>query len=211
MDYKIKFSDCIINLNFHNIYILAKIKTIKKIISLLLLSIVAFVTAQETPPNFKNSSITSSGLKINSKKDILTEKQIVNLSKFKNLNIQKITLKDLSDNSLETSLGLMMEYETFDRISKKTLTVEKKELSKLIQSLQTLEQKENENIGNSEKKYKFVLLNNIEFGAVYKENLKNWVNYIKFPTEYYSQSIYEFSKDELKELIKLLKTADKEL
>ncbi|RRQ45553.1 hypothetical protein [Chryseobacterium sp. SC28] len=141
----------------------------------------------------------------------LKKKEIIDLAKFKNLNIQKITLKDLSDNSAETSLGLMMEYETFDRISKKTLTVEKSELSKLIQSLQTLEQKENERIGNSEKKYKFTLMNNIEIGAVYKESSKSWINYFTFPTDYYTQSIYEFGKDELREFVKILQKAEKEL
>ena len=183
----------------------------KKLITLLSVTVAIHSIAQETLPTFKNPPLTSSGLKINSKRSVLTEKEIVNLSKFKNLNIQKIVVKDLSDNSTESYLGMMMEYETFDRISKKTLTVEKSELSKLAQSLQTMEQKENEKIGNSEKKYKFALNNNIEFGAVYKENLKTWVNYYIFPTEYYSHSINEFSKDELKELIKLLINAEKEL
>ena len=83
------------------------------------------------------------------------EKEIIDLAKFKNINIQKIVLKDLADNSTETVLGLMTEYETFDNISKRTLTVEKPELSKWIESLAILEQKENEKIGNSNKKYKF--------------------------------------------------------
>ena len=138
----------------------------KKLITLLSVTVAIHSIAQETLPTFKNPPLTSSGLKINSKRSVLTEKEIVNLSKFKNLNIQKIVVKDLSDNSTESYLGMMMEYETFDRISKKTLTVEKSELSKLAQSLQTMEQKENEKIGNSEKKYKFALNNNIEFGAV---------------------------------------------
>lgn len=170
-----------------------------------------FTNAQITPPTFKTSSITTSGLKLNSKKSILLEKEIVNLSKFKDLNIQKIIMKDVADSTTETSIGIMMEYETFDRISKKTLTVEKNELSTLIQSLETLEQKENEKIGESSKKYKFTLTNNIEIGAVYKENQKNWVNYFIFPTEYYSHRVSEFSKDELKDFIKILKKAEKEL
>lgn len=183
----------------------------KKLITLLSVTVAIHTIAQETPPTFKNPPLTSSGLKINARKSVLTEKQIVNLSKFKNLNIQKIVVKDLSDNTTETSLGMMMEYETFDRISKKTLTVEKTELSKLIQSLQTLEQKENEKIGDSQKKYKLTLMNNIEIGAVYRESLKAWINYYIFPTEYYSHSMNEFSRDELRDLIKLLRNAEKEL
>lgn len=184
----------------------------KKLISLLLISFGLHSIAQVTsPPIIKNPLRTSGGLTVSSKKDILLEKEIVNLSKFKNLNLQKITLKDLSDNTTETSLGMMMEYETFDRISKKTLTVEKRELPKIIQSLENLAQKENEKTVDSEKKYKITLMNNIEIGAVYKESLKTWVNYYIFPTEYYSHSVNEFSKDELKDLIKLLRNAEKEL
>ena len=184
----------------------------KKLIILLLISSGLRSIAQVTsPPIIKNPLQTSVGSTISSKKDILVEKETVNLSKFKTLNLQKITLKNLSDNTSETSLGMMVQYETFDCISKKSLTVEKSELSKLVHSLQTMEQKENEKIGNSEKKYKFALNNNIEFGAVYKESLKTWVNYYIFPTEHYSHSINEFSKDELKELIKLLINAEKEL
>lgn len=170
-----------------------------------------FANAQTTPPVFKNSSITTSGLKINSRKSTLSEKEITPLSNFKNLNFQKIVLKDLSDGTTETVLGIMTEYETFDNISKKTLTVEKRELSKWIEALQTLEKKENETIGKSEKKYKFTLMNNLEMGAVYKEKSKNWVNYYIFPADFYSKSIYEFSKEELKDLIKLLKNAENEL
>ena len=103
-----------------------------------------FANAQTTPPVFKNNSITTSGLKINSRKSTLSEKEITPLSNFKNLNFQKIVLKDLSDGTTETVLGIMTEYETFDNISKKTLTVEKRELSKWIEALQTLEKKENE-------------------------------------------------------------------
>lgn len=183
----------------------------KKIISLLILSFGIAATAQNSPPVIKNPLITSSGLKIKSREGSLTEKEIINLSKFKNLNIQKIILKDLSNDSEENSLGLMMEYETFDRVSKKTLTVEKNELRKLIEALETIEKKENSNGGSSNKKYKFVLANSIEVGAVYKEYSKIWVNYFIFPTEFYSHSVNEFSRDELKELVRILKNAEKEL
>lgn len=184
----------------------------KKLISLVLISFGLHSAAQVTsPPIIKNPFQTSGGLTISSRKDVLVEKEIVNLSKFHNLNFQKITLKDLSDDKVETSLGIMMEYETFDRISKKTLTIEKSELPKIIQSLETLTQQENNKIGDSQKKYKITLINNIEIGAVYKENMKTWVNYYIFPTEYYSHTVQEFSTNELKDLIKLLRSADKEL
>lgn len=183
----------------------------KKILFAILTSICVFSNAQITPPIVKSSLTTSNGLKINSRKSTLTEKEIIQLSKFKNLNFQKIVLKDLSDNTTETVMGIMTEYETFDNISRKTLTVEKNELSKLIESFQTLEKKQKETIGESVKKYKFTLMNNLEFGAIYKESSKSWVNYYIFPAEFYSKSIYEFSTDELRELIKLLKKVEKDL
>ena len=175
----------------------------KKLFALILVAINSFLIAQNSPPVFKSSTSTSSnGLKINSRKSVLIEKQIFNYVKFKDLNIQKIVSKDMSDNSTEKVLGIMIEYETYDNISKRTLIIEKTELSKLIQSLQTLEQKENEKI-SIETKYKFQTLSNIEFGAVYNEENKKWTNYIKFPYTINSQNLNEFSKAELKDLINL--------
>lgn len=183
----------------------------KKIISLLILYFGIYTTAQNSPPVVKNPLVKSSGLKIKSREGALLEKETLNISKFKNLNIQKIISKDLSNDSEENSLGFMMEYETYDRISKKTLTVQKTELQQLIEALEIIEKKQNSKVGNSKKKYKFVLANNIEIGAIYKESLKMWINYFIFPTEFYSHSVNEFSKDELKELIRILKSAEKEL
>jgi hypothetical protein len=171
------------------------------------------IAQSSPPPAFQKSSTvstTSRGLTINSRRGTLVEKQIHNLSKFKNLNIQKIVTKDLSDLSSESLLGIMYEYETYDEISKRTLTIDKKELTKLIQSLQTLYQKENEKIAQ-ETKYKFVTMSNIEFGGIYSENQKGWNNYIRFPSAIYQQSLNQFSKDELKELIKILNNAEQEL
>lgn len=183
----------------------------KKIFVLILVAVNSFLIAQNSPPIPRSSSSTiSNGLKINSRKGTLIEKQIFNYGKFKNLNIQKIISKDLSDNTAEKVLGIMTEYETFDIISKKTLTIEKLELSKLIQSLQTLQQKENEKT-EIETKYKFQTLSNIEFGGVYNEENKKWINYIKFPTTNFNQNLYEFSKEELKDLITLLKKVKGEL
>lgn len=183
--------------------------------SILLTSVVlcTFANAQTSPPITRNPLSTSNGLKINSRKGTLIEKRTVDLAQFKSLNIQKIITKDLSDNSTETVLGIMCEYETYDHISKKTLTIEKSELSKLIQSLQTLEQKEKEGNpkSNQETKYKFVTMSNIEFGSVYSEKLKSWINYIKMPSVLYSQNLNEFNRDELKELINILKKAEQEL
>lgn len=183
----------------------------RKFAILTLLAISSVVIAQISSPIPRSSSLTTSnGLKINSRKSILIEKQIFNLGKFKNLNFQKIVSKDMSDNSAENVLGIMIEYETYDNISKKTLTLEKSEVSKLIQSLETLEKKENEKT-NIETKYKFVTMSNIEFGSVYDENLEKWTNYIKFPSTMFSQNLNEYTKDELKDLIKILKNAEKEL
>lgn len=183
----------------------------RKFAILTLLAISSVLIAQISSPIPRSSSLTTSnGLKINSRKSILIEKQIFNLGKFKNLNFQKIVSKDMSDNSAENVLGIMIEYETYDNISKKTLTLEKSEVSKLIQSLETLEKKENEKT-NIETKYKFATMSNIEFGSVYDENLKKWTNYIRFPSTMFSQNLNEYTKDELKDLLKILKNAEKEL
>ncbi|MGN7707718.1 hypothetical protein [Chryseobacterium sp. 22543] len=169
-----------------------------------------WAAAQIAPPPVQRSTTTSRGLPINSRKGTLIEKKIINVGKFKNLNIQKIETKDASDNLSETFLGIMYEYETFDQISKKTLTIDKNELGKLIQALHTVEQKENEK-SNQETKYKFVTMSNIEFGSVYRKKLSSWVNYIKIPSSHYNQNLLEFSKEELKELIGILKKAEQEL
>ncbi len=185
----------------------------KKIIILVSGVFCTSAIAQYSPPAFQKPSTvstTSNGLTINSRRGTLVEKQIYNLAKFKNLNIQKIVTKDLSDHSSESLLGIMYEYETYDEISKRTLTIDKKELTKLIQSLQILDQKENEKVAQ-ETKYKFVTMSNIEFGGIYSENQKNWNNYIKFPSGIYQQSLNQFDKDELKALIKILKNAEQEL
>lgn len=83
-------------------------------------------------------------------------------------------------------------------------------MRKLIQALQTVEQKENEKAGQ-ETKYKFVTMSNIEFGSVYREKLSSWVNYIKILSNHFNQNLLEFSKDELKELITILKKAEQEI
>lgn len=183
----------------------------KKIIITISCACCMSVIAQTSPPPiFSKTSITTAPPKINSRKGTLIEKKINTLAKFKNLNIQKIVTKDLTDNSSETVLGVMYAYETYDEISKKTVTIEKPELTKLIVSLQTLEQRENDK-NNQETKYKFVTLSNIEFGGVYNKEQNLWTNYIKFPSGNYRNSLNEFSKDELKELIKILKNAEQEL
>ena len=105
----------------------------------------------------------------------------------------------------------MYEYENSDNISKNTYIIEKPELSKLIQSLQLLEQKENETKSNQESKYKFLTMSNIEFGGVYNERRKSWTNYVKMPLTFLNQNPNDFTKEELKELINILKNAEKEL
>lgn len=183
----------------------------KRIIILISCAIGTWITAQiAPPPTIQRSSTTSRGLTVNSRKGTLIEKKITNLGKFKNLNIQKIVTKDISDNSSDTLLGIMYEYETFDEIYKKTLTIDKNEFGKLIQALQTVEQKENEKAGQ-ETRYKFVTMSNIEFGSVYREKLSSWVNYIKIPSNHFNQNLLEFNKDELKELIAILKKAEQEI
>lgn len=183
----------------------------KRIIILISCTIGTWVTAQiAPPPTIQRSNTTPRGLTVNSRKGTLIEKKIINLGKFKNLNIQKIVTKDISENSSDTLLGIMYEYETFDEISKKTLTIDKNELGKLIQALQTMEQKESEKAGQ-ETRYKFVMMSNIEFGSVYREKLSSWVNYIKIPSNHFNHNLLEFNKDELKELITILKKSEQEI
>lgn len=85
--------------------ILNTTKRMKKIATALFLTIYSFSNAQTPlPPTNKGHHTSSAGLKISSRKSTLIEKEIINLAKFKNLNIQKIVLKDLADNSTETVL-----------------------------------------------------------------------------------------------------------
>lgn len=183
----------------------------KKIIATISCAFCVSLMAQTSPPPpplFPKASMTAGPIKINSRRGTLIEKKVNTLTKFKNLEIQKIVTKDLTDNSSETVLGVLYEYETYDEISKKTLTIEKQELSKLILSLQTLEQKENDK-ADQETKYKFVTTSYIEFGGVYNKLQNLWTNYIKLPSG--SRSLHEFSKEELKDLIRILKKAEQEL
>lgn len=183
----------------------------KRIIVVILISLQSSLTAQEFPPVIKNPLTTSGKLKLNSRRGTLIQKQIFSFGKFKYLNFQKIVSKDMTDDFTENVLGIMTEYETYDNVSKRTLTIEKPELNKLIQSLQALEEKENQKT-NTETKYKFLTLSDIEFGAIYNEEKKIWTNYIKFPSMMYNQnSLNEYNKDELKELIKLLVKIEIEL
>ncbi|WP_347217276.1 hypothetical protein [Chryseobacterium sp.] len=182
----------------------------KIIIAISCVCCISAIAQTSPPPSFSRNSITTNPPKINSRKGTLIEKKTNVLAKFKSLNIQKIITKDLTDNSSETVLGVMYEYETYDGIFKKTLTIEKQELSKLILSLQMLEQKENDK-NNQEAKYKFVTMSNIEIGGIYHKEQNLWINYIKFPSGNYNSSLNEFSKEELKELIRILKNAEQEL
>lgn len=181
-----------------------------KKLSILIFVAINSVLLAQNQPNLKSYSSTSEGLKINSRKSVLIEKQIFNFGKFKNLHIQKIVSKDTSDNTTENVLGIMTKNETYEHISKTTLTIGKSELSKLIQSLQKLQQKQNEKT-DIETKYKFQTLSNIEFGGVFNEESKNWTNYIRFPSTMYSQNLNEFCKEEMTDLINLLKKVEKEL
>lgn len=163
------------------------------------------------PPVIKNSLTTFGGLKVNSRKGTLVEKKTIDVAKFKNLSIQKIITKDLSDNTTENVLGIMSETETYDNISKRTLIIEKTELSKLIQALQTIEFKQTETKTNQDSKYKFETFSSIEFGSIYKQDSKNWINYIQLPMTFMNQNLTEFNNSELKELIKVFKSIEQEL
>lgn len=166
--------------------------------------------AQNILPVSNNSVLTKPNTRINLRKSSLIEKQILDVAKFKNVIFQKIIFKDISDNSTESTLGISSRYESFDNVSQKTLTIEKLELEKLIKSLLILEQKERET-SNHKTRYKFVTISNIEFGGIYDEEENNWKNYVKFPLNPYNQDLNIYSKDELKDLIKILQDIENEL
>lgn len=182
----------------------------KKISFLILVILTNSILIAQNLPSIPKGMTTNNGMKINARKSTMVEKQMINIGKFKSLNFQKISLKDLADNSIENTLGIMLQWETYDYISKKTLIIEKPELVKLISSLQVLEQKENTKIDNPTK-YKFLTINNIEFGAIYNNELKKWSNYINFPSDLNSKNIITFDKEDLKELLTLLIKAEREL
>ncbi|MBP7498586.1 MAG: hypothetical protein KA796_01820 [Chryseobacterium sp.] len=179
----------------------------KKLISTLFLMSCSFVFAQEIFPPIVPPKITYRNL--NSKKEALVEKKIFPMGDFKDLNFQKIILKNLSDNSSVAVFAIMTQFETFDNISKRTITFEKDELAKLIQSLQTMEQN---SITNPEQstKFKYTTKDGIEIGSVYNSSQKLWENYINM-SSVISMSIIKFNTKELKELVQLLKKAEKSL
>lgn len=176
------------------------------------LFIITFSSSYAQPPRQRS---TLGGLEQNyqnfsSRKETVIEKEIIKLGKFKDLNFQKIVLKDLSDNSTLNVFAIMALSETFDNISKKTITFEKEELTKLIDALQKIQQNSSKKPDN-ETKYKYLTKNNIEVGSNYNPVSKTWEHYLKFAPQFYSQDLIQFSSDELNELIKMLKTAEQKL
>lgn len=159
------------------------------------------------PPPIRSSHTTTDGLKNNAAKSNLVEKQIADIAKFKYLTFQVITGTDLTTSKSEKFIGICSEFETYDWISKKTLTMDKAELAKLIDALQNIYQKEGEKSSAVEKKYKFLTASKIEFGAVFNDKSNAWINYIDFPQNFNQKYLIQFSKSELNDLIKILKTA----
>ncbi len=102
--------------------------------------------AQESPLTFNRNTEFNSGYNnFNNKKKHFSKKQIFNIGNIKNLNFQKIIIKDSKDNSSLSVLGIMTFFETFDSISKRTITFDKQEVNLLINNLQNLEQKQQVN------------------------------------------------------------------
>lgn len=169
--------------------------------------VIAVSSMSAQPPTLKSSIINPLKLNyqnFNSKKQTLLEKQVIKVGEFKDLTIQKISLKDTSDNSSLSVLGFMTFSETFEQISKKTSILEKDDLFKFIEALQKLEQNATIKAEN-ETKFKYLTSTNIEVGSVYNLNLKIWDHYLIIPQSVYNRNAISFNTDELKELIKLLK------
>lgn len=176
------------------------------------LFIITFTAVKAQIPTVKSSTV---GLEKNyqnfsSKKETIIQKEIIKLGDFKDLYFQKIVLKDLSDDSTLSVLGIMTLSETFDNISKKTITLEKDEVEKLINALEKI-QKDSSSKPENDTKYKYTTKSNIEAGSNYHSDLKIWEYYLKLPSTFYSRTELPFSQDGIAELIKLLKTAHQKL
>lgn len=107
--------------------------------TIFLLITISLFNAQ--PPIIKetlNNPLKPTYQNFNNRKQTLLEKEIIILGEFKGLTIEKITLKDTSNQSSLSVLGLMTFSETFDQISKKTTILEKEDLSKFIDALEKL-------------------------------------------------------------------------
>ena len=183
----------------------------KNIIFIALSVLGTTLSAQEKPAlTFGRSAELKSEYNIfNNKKETLLEKQIVNIGKIRDLNFQKITLKDNKDNSSASVLGIMTFFENFDSISKRTITLDKEEVKLLISNLQTLEQKTTAK-PNLETKYKYTTKNNIEIGSTFETSSNSWVYFLRLPN-YNLQNAVSLTKDEFKELQNILKKIEKDL
>ena len=178
---------------------------------LIAFSIISVSTfAQESPLTFnRNTEFNSGYYKFNNRKETLLEKQIFDIGKIKNLNFQKIIIKDSKDNSSLSVLGIMTFFETFDSISKRTITFDKQEVNLLINNLQNLEQK-TASKPNTETKYKYLTKNYLEVGSSFNEISNSWTYYIKLPNSS-SQNPILLDKTEFKELLNILKKIEKDL
>lgn len=178
------------------------------LIALSMISVSTF--AQESPLTFnRNTEFNSGYYKFNNRKETLLEKQIFDIGKIKNLNFQKIILKDSKDNSSLSVLGIMTFFETFDSISKRTITFDKQEVNLLINNLQNLEQK-TASKPNTETKYKYLTKNYLEVGSSFNEISNSWTYYIKLSNSS-SQNPILLDKTEFKELLNILKKIEKDL
>jgi hypothetical protein len=166
--------------------------------------------AQEASLKFnRNTEFNSSYNNLNNKKETLIEKQIFSLGKVKDLNFQKIILKDTKEDKSISVLGVMTFFETFDSISKRTITFDKDEVNLLINNLQTIEQK-TVNKPNIETKYKYSTNNYLEIGSSFNEELNSWTYYLKLPNSSSQNSIL-LNKNEFKELLNILKKIENDL
>lgn len=148
--------------------------------------------------------------RFNLKKEVLLEKEIQKFDEFKGLILQKIILKDTSDNSTITVFGIMNLQETFETISKKTIVLEKEELKKIISTLENIEQR-TRNSPLNETKLKYVSKKGIEIGSNSNEHLKEWNHYINFTSPMKNPYFITFNSKELKDLIQILIKAEKNM
>jgi len=179
----------------------------QNLIGKLFLPVLFIAGIQSVDAQFK----TNEAKEFNSKKERLIEKEIIEIGNFKDLSFQKIIMKDLTEEASTLNLlGIMSFHETFNSISKRTITLEKEDLVKLIDAAEQIEKKSNAKPKN-EVKYKYLTQSGIEIGSYYNPTSQIWGNYLDLSSRISHLGIIKFSRNELIELIQLLKSAESQL
>lgn len=180
----------------------------KSLLILTTLFLVQNFLAQSPPPSFKTTQLKNNYSSFSARKQTIIQKQTEKVGIFKDLEIQKITLTDLTDQSTHTVVGLMTFQETFDQISKNTTILEGDELKGFISALETLASRGQPKT-NTELKLKYITQKGIVVGSNYSSTEKAWTYYLQLPRSAFAQRAIVFDVKDLGDLISLLKKAEK--